>query len=752
MTFKNVNYIGSQLTASYKYTVNFDGNNNTSVNNYLSPFDKKYYSTLKDQVNIKATNINFNEGSTYNGSTENAGVFYLYYDGKLTLGDNSKVNLTSGGEEIGLNKGGEYGKAALTLQGNLETGRNSQLNIKTKPNGIQSAIDLSSGNKNTPNEFKMDKHSSVIIDDNGTDKGTLNNNIELAKNTKFLVSDNATFKLNTHLDSKRKRSIINANSGSTFDIDDNGNFEINASGSTNYDLLNFASNSKFIINNANRVDLNAQNNTNPSTDLIYMTSGSLESKIQHIYAWIRDNQSDKSSKEWTNIFNVNVPFKKSDINGSITADSTDHSISSDFKNTFKPHNYSRLLFTYIPDIDISIDNDLTSVHKDPNSQIIKGHARPGSFIRFSGDPAIPKGTLKGQSSSNSNLYHTQTSSDGTYSFSLPSGKYLTAKNKISAYGYLDGKSDTATKIVKQTPTGTLNNYLTDNKNTKKISYGMGDNATYNASFINKSDENLYNPTIKINIPKQFQVNKDNLKVTNDNNVIKNSKVIENEDGSYQINIGKNQSIQPNKTLAIKIGLKALSQSSNLKINSSINGFSDINSKYSINDINSNTITASIVKPNISLKSVPNTINFSNNKIAFSDKTYESDSNKFNPISVNDSRNDKNSGWYVTAQMNQFQDSKKNKLTGATLTIPKGSVTSNSNNTSGLSSSKVTLAPDSNNSAQTIFDYKGDSNNTTKETFNSNFENKKFKLKVPGKTIKDDTSYSTKINWSLILAP
>lgn len=103
-------------------------------------------------------------------------------------------------------------------------------------------------------------------------------------------------------------------------------------------------------------------------------------------------------------------------------------------------------------------------------------------------------------------------------------------------------------------------------------------------------------------------------------------------------------------------------------------------------------------------------------------------------------------------MGQFQDSKKRKLTGASLTIPGGSISSSNNKNSGLSTSQATLAPDSSSAAKTIFKYNGDSTNTQKGTFNSNFKGKKFSLNVPGKTIKNDTSYSTNINWSLIVAP
>lgn len=444
ITFKNVNYIGSQLTASYTYNINFYGeNNNTSVNNYISPFDKKSYATLKNQVNIEATNIKFDEGSTYNGSTENAGVMYLYNDGKLKLGSNSKVNITSGGEAYKTAIiGGEYGRSALTIKGDLETGQNSILNIKTKPSGNQTAIDLVSGASRI-NDFHIDKSSRVTINDDGSDSLYKRNIVELASDTKFIVDNNATFDLNTKLNSNRQKNIINASSGSTFDIGDKGNFIINAAGTANYDLLHFARNSNFIIDNANKVDLNAQNNTNSNTNLIYMDSGYLESKIQHIYAWNRGNKGEKFDKDWANISN-------------------------DFKNNFNSNNYSRLLFSYIPDINVSINNDLTSSKKDPNSSKITGKAIPGSYIRFSGDPAIPKGTLKGQSSSNNNLYHVQTDKNGSYSYTLPAGKHFTAKSNVSAYGYLNGKSDSTSRIVKQTPSGSLNNYLTDNKNVKKL--------------------------------------------------------------------------------------------------------------------------------------------------------------------------------------------------------------------------------------------------------------------------------------------
>lgn len=742
INYNNVEYTGGQLTASYSYNLNFSGNiNNKSVNSYISPFSKKNYNTEGNQVNIEATNINIKEDANYNGTTENGGVIYLSNNGTFKLGKNSNVKLTSGGT------GGEYGTYVLRIQGNLLTDDNSKLEINTRSYGMQTAIQLDQG-VGTTNQVNLNKSSNFKVNNKNSNTSGITNLIQLASNTLFSVDNNAEFDVNTVSSQTSKTNVVSGLGTSTFKIGDKGLFKVKASGSGNYNLLNFASSSNFNINNAKTFDLDARSNTNSNTNLIYMSSGNLTSKIQNIYAWNKNNLSDKYDKEWHSIFNANIPYSGSNVTNNITADSPDLDNLNDLKKNFRTQNYSRVLFTYVPDIDISITNDLTSVIKDPNSSKISGKALPGSYIKITGDPSIPKGNIKGQLQSDKNLYNTKADDNGNFTINLPDNKHLTANNTITAYGSLNGKDDTTSKVVKETPNGTLNNYLTNRQGNKIDNFETGNTGYYNASFKNSSNASLYGPSLKVNLPKEFSLNEDYLDIDINGNKINNNKLINNNDGTYNVKIDSNTEVKSNDILNIKIGMKAVSQNENIEINSSIIGFSDSNNKYSIDDIASNNIKTNISLPKISLESAPNNIAFEQNKTSVSkDKVYNSTSPGNQSVVIKDNRQDKISIWALDAQMDQFKSNDGSELDGSYLIFPKGKISANDININNINSSDFILNPGQNNSAQ-VLSYRGDPNYFDNDEITDSWNSSDIQLFVPKNVAKVGQNYSTNIHWNL----
>ncbi|MCF6515387.1 hypothetical protein GSH19_04365 [Lactobacillus sp. S2-2] len=290
ITYNNISYLGAQLTASYTYDLNFKNKvKNSSVNSYTSPFDNKVYDGDKNQVNIEATNINVLDNSEYIGTTENAGVIFLGNNGQLNIGNNSVMDLTSDGTS------GEWSNYVLRMKGNLDTGRNSKLNIHPRKSSSQTAISLDSGTDKN-NSFYLHKGSEVNIDDDSTSQDTRNLDlVSIASKTNILIDDEAKLNIktsrNTIRNNNSKRKIFDVASNGTLEIGDKGALKIQAGGDKNLDLMNFSARGQFLMNNTRSVDIDARKNTHKNTNLISMASGGvLESTEQAVSAWNRENQ------------------------------------------------------------------------------------------------------------------------------------------------------------------------------------------------------------------------------------------------------------------------------------------------------------------------------------------------------------------------------------------------------------------------------------------------------------------------------
>lgn len=622
--YSNVNYEGAQLTASYKYTLHMKGTiKNKSANSYISPFNNKKYAGDTNQVNIEANNLIFDDGCKYDGSTENAGVIWLGIfgtSGNLTVGDNAVVNLTSNGT------GGE-GPGALTLKGRMVTGRNSQVNIKTRDSGQQTAIVLQSGSDND-NLMHLNKNSEVNIDDDQTPTSGSTDLVDIASNTNILIDDYAKFNIVTSRSNNggwnSKKDIINASSNSSLEIGDNGSLKVKAGGDANLNLLDFSGNSQLILNNSRDVDIDARKNTNSKTSLISMGSGILESSEQAVSAWNIGNDSENRDYSWNPIKNMKVFYNGNNVTDGTQATSINSGIANDFKNKFKTQNFSRVLFNYIPDVKATIDNDLSPIKSDINSHQIRGTATPGAYIKFSGDPAIPDANISYFGSDDSEeKYHTIADEDGNYSYDLPNDKYFTAGNTVSAQASLGGKTYTASKKVKDFPKGNLSGYVTNGSGDKTDSIYRSSASKLNYTFKNTSGYQVDNPKIELTLPDNFNINDKKIESYVDGKFLNNSNVI--RDGNKLTISYSGTKLNENQELEFFIPFNTDNEESSINVNSKVSGL--INDNYYVDNLAENKLLINLLKSSLELKSVPD-LDYGN----------VNELNKNNPISTINSQN------------------------------------------------------------------------------------------------------------------
>ena len=118
----------------------------------------------------------------------------------------------------------------------------------------------------------------------------------------------------------------------------------------------------------------------------------------------------------------------------------------EFKTSFTTKNVQRLLFEKIPDVTVTI-NPLTANQDLEHSRVITGRANPGSIVHFSGAHVIPEGQIPSPNTSEDKNYHVEADENGDYRFELPAGSFFDGGETVTAYAFLNGKSDTAQTVV-----------------------------------------------------------------------------------------------------------------------------------------------------------------------------------------------------------------------------------------------------------------------------------------------------------------
>lgn len=438
LTYQDIEYVGSQLTRSYEADVNIIGRvTNNSVNSYMSPFDSLTYETIANQVNLEITNINFYENSTYTGSTENATVINLKNNGTATVGKYAEVRMVGGNSD-------EEGRCAFEIEGNLNLDEGAFVQVRTGNGSTAGGVKLGSSGSS----LHVSENAELMINTLGPVSDT-SNPIYIAAGASLKVDAGGRLNIHATNSGTSTGAAIYTGDNSSFIIAKDGMFEVDIDGTSSKNLIRIGNASTFQFVNAKRVNLQL-NNTNADSRLIYMsgTSGKLDASIQSVKAWTGMNGVDDRNPTyfWNPMYVMDIKYSGANVS-SITATSTNEATKESFTQNFQTQNFKRVLFEGIPGISIYI-NDLTNNKAASNSHIITGVTNPGAYVKLSGDPAIPAGTIVSQDVNDSNRYHAIADSTGKYSFTLPAGCYVSGGNQVTAYTYLSGQSVTASTIVK----------------------------------------------------------------------------------------------------------------------------------------------------------------------------------------------------------------------------------------------------------------------------------------------------------------
>lgn len=439
--YENVTYTGAQITASYEADIDIAGRVECRmVTSYVSLAGTTVTTQASNQANFEATNMNFLEGSHYIGNTVNAGAFLLYSGGNVDVGKNAIIDLTSfgnGGE-------GDTTYATVATQGNISIHDGAKFNINTDAGSRRGGIRASGAS------------SQILVESGGelniNTKGALDayrHAIYLGNGAGITVQNNAKLNVRAENTAGSTTNIIDTGSSSKFLIGKKATFNVYSDGTASKQLISIGSSALFQFADAASVDLNL-NNTNANSRLIYMagSAGKLVVDVQRVLAWnaIGSTGNKGATYEWNPMYGMNISYTGSNVTAA-AGNSLTTPVQDSFRTNFRTQNFKRVLFEYIPDVAVTLDI-LTDAHLQANSHVITGTTNPGAWVIFSGSTVIPAGTIAAQSVNDATLYHVKADGTGNFSYALPVNKYFTAGETITAKSYLNGKSATATTVVK----------------------------------------------------------------------------------------------------------------------------------------------------------------------------------------------------------------------------------------------------------------------------------------------------------------
>jgi hypothetical protein len=414
------------------------------MTSYTSPITSTVRSTQANgQANFEATNLIIEAGARYVGRTVNSGAWHLYSGGTVTINEGAIVDLYAPGT------GYEANGNTIYVQGTLMIKDGAQLNIHNDATATYArpAIQV----VNAGSSVLVSSGAQLNIDINGN--LTTRAGIYLSYNTSFIVEDGAALNMNLRNQGSSVYNAIYAEGSNTFKIGKIGTFDVKVDGTGARNVIQLAgSNNTFRFADAKRVNLQLDN-TNSSSRLISM-SGKLDVDVQKVSAWTSNTWTsggdDNATYSWTPIYGMIATYSGANTS-SVVAGSLTTIVANDFTQKFKTINLAssstkRLLFEYIPDVEITL-NSLTNDTAKSNSYTITGVTNPGAYIQLSGNADIPAGTIPGQADTDTNFYHAIANEQGDFSITLVAGHYFTAGEIITAYGYLNGKFITEATVV-----------------------------------------------------------------------------------------------------------------------------------------------------------------------------------------------------------------------------------------------------------------------------------------------------------------
>ncbi|CAD5901549.1 conserved exported hypothetical protein [Carnobacterium maltaromaticum] len=448
ITYNNITNIGNQLIHSPMSHVQIKGvTSSIQQENYTSNFGAwRIYGT--NQTNIFVSKMTMLKDSELVLATIGAGNIDLGYDsnGELLLEDGSKITATANGTS-----GEANGVNILIRSGSVMAGENSKISLVPQLNS--SAISLLAIGAS----LNIGKNANVEIQSNGRSTNINNNNtniIWLGAGSLVQIDEGGRLAIDAINQGSTISNVIHASgSAATLIVGKDSVLDIKSDSiSQNQHLINFAlASGTFQFSDAKKINLQRTGigGTGSNRGLISMggSLGVLDVDVQSVKQWSNGNLSEEADYNWTPIFNLHVGFTgtvmRLDSVSSISQETVDS-----FRANFTTQNVQRILFEKIPDVNVTI-NELSEDKTLEISHVITGIANPGSVIRFTGDAAIPTGTIPSPDMNSIETYHVQADVNGEYRYELPADSYFTVGNTVTAYAFLEGKSDTDSTVVQE---------------------------------------------------------------------------------------------------------------------------------------------------------------------------------------------------------------------------------------------------------------------------------------------------------------
>lgn len=446
ITYNNISSYGNQLLCAPFTDVYIRGNViNHQMATYTSNF-RTWRINATNQANFEVSNVTVLEDATLDLKTINSGNIDVLNGGIVTMKKGAYLSAEAngfGGEIEGLN--------ILLRNGSFILEEDVIVDLRTQE--LRGGIGFNSSNS----EMIIGKNSVVNLYSSGT-KGNLNgiwwNPIWMQSGSRLAVEDSGELNILATGMGSSPANIIYVNGNAHVSVGKDATLDIKSdSTSISQSLLYFASTgSSFTFADAERVNLERTGiiaGTSKVNGLIRIegSTGLLDVDVQSVKQWARGNFEEDENFSWKPIFNLNLRY--TGVTPRITSvASIDQETVNDFSTNFTTQNVQRILFEKIPDVEVTI-NSLTGDPSQTNSYRITGTATPKSLVRFSGDPAIPEGTLDSPNTSDDEAFHVMADENGTYQYDLPDGVRFTSGNEVIAYAFLDGKTDTASTIVEE---------------------------------------------------------------------------------------------------------------------------------------------------------------------------------------------------------------------------------------------------------------------------------------------------------------
>ncbi|MEI5994476.1 pectate lyase-like adhesive domain-containing protein [Candidatus Enterococcus mansonii] len=511
ITYHNIDHIGSQLLRADDTPVKFSGNVSTNlVESYVSPFGGASFSTqtFGTQQNLEIGNAVVLAGTTLNLIAGNVGSTDIKAGGTLEISPNANVTIDNT-DSTGTTAG-ELAEALL-ISGNLDMKEQSKLLVKTvRP---YSAIHLASAGS----FLKIARKAKLDIQalSNAQNDGATRNVIRLGTSAILSVDEEGMLSVSSTGTGAGAGSIIYADNSATFTVAKKGIFSVESDGTGSKSLVRMGTNAKFQFSDAEQVDMKFIGTPNAASSLIEMSgsAGYFDVDVQRVKQWDRGNIGVDPDRDWTPMFGMRLPYNNRVVtNANIQARSTAATIRTDFINYFNTGaskgaipGAQRILFEYIPDVNVSIDSTSNDLITDVNSTTVKGVTNPDAYVRITYTPPAngkevtieqnvpsPVETTPGEPLDDQTSPFTVKAVGGvggvaaTYTYTLPNDQHFEAGGEIKVYSFKEGKDDTATQIVldKTPPAGDPTEYHV----------GLGDTVPTPDKFVgNPSDTNPAKP-------------------------------------------------------------------------------------------------------------------------------------------------------------------------------------------------------------------------------------------------------------------